>query len=180
MAGAADRARHAVLQVGDLPGPDWQAVPASAPDDEPAEVGPDLDACLSGFPEEDVAASAESDRFVRDSALAWSTTWVLTSPAAAEVALARLSDPGFVACFVDAVVADVDPEQGAAELLGHVQDGSRARLTAAAPDGLVVIHLDLLALREGSAVALLVLADSPDPLADGAAVAARVRARLAG
>ena len=90
-------------------------VPAADPADEPGEAGPDLDACLTGFPEDDVAASAESDRFVRASALAWSTTWVLGSPAAAEVALARLSDPEFVECFVRAVAADVDPERGAAE-----------------------------------------------------------------
>ena len=156
----------------------WEAVPPAGGAD-PGDAGPDLDACLTGFPEDDVAASAASDRFVRASALAWSTTWVMTTPAAAEVALARLSDPAFVECFVGAVAADVDPERGAAELLGHVRDGTRTRLTAAGPDGLVTIHLDLLALREDRAVALLVLADTPDPLPDSDAVAARLRARLA-
>jgi hypothetical protein len=157
----------------------WEAAPPEG-GAAPGEAGPDLDACLSGFPEDEVAASAESDRFTRASALAWSTTWVLRDPAAAETALARLSDPGFVECFVRAVAADVDPEHGAAELLGHVRDGTRTRLTAAGPEGTLTIHLDLLALREDRAVALLVLADTPDPLPDGDAVAARVRARLGG
>jgi hypothetical protein len=44
----------------------------------------------------------------------------------------------------------------------------------------VTIHLDLLALREDRVVALLVLADTPDPLPDTGAVVARLRARLAG
>ncbi len=169
----AARARRIVLRAFDLPGAGWEAVPVPDPVAESVHGDDLLDACLAGFPDPDVTASAESDRFTRDDALAYSVVWLLASEPAAELAF-------------------VDPEQCRATLLGHVaapvegidaggqSAAHRARLTAADADGVLPIHLDLVALHEERAVTLVILADSPDPPppADVHAVAERVAARL--
>lgn len=152
-----------------------------------------LDACLAGFPDPDVTASAESDRFTRERALAYSVAWVLSSEAAAEIALATLAHERFATAFVTGMANEVDPDTGAAILLGHVAGciGSievgersaahRARLTAADAEGVLSIHLELVALQQDRAVTLIILADSPDPIPppEVAAVARRVARRLA-
>ncbi|MGI8759507.1 MAG: hypothetical protein ACR2K0_09405 [Acidimicrobiales bacterium] len=219
------RARRIVLRSFDLPGAGWAAVPTPDP---AAATGPDddlLDACLAGFPDPDVTASAESDRFTRAHALAYSVAWILSSEAAAEIAFATLAHERFASAFVAAMAAEVDPGAGSATLLGHVAEqvegfgakgpkgdhlghrgdgppGQRlwkrpdcflpapkghsaahqARLTAADVDGVLPIHLELLALHEERAVALVILADSPDPMAaaDVTAVAERVAIRMPG
>ncbi len=118
--------------------------------------------------------------------------WVLSSEAAAEIALATLAHERFATAFVTGMAAEVDPDTGAATLLGHVAGpvggidaadrsaAHRARLTAADTDGILSIHLELLALQEERAVTLVILADSPDPMppADVHAVAQRVAGRL--
>ena len=188
----AGRAQRIVLRSFDLPGAGWAAVPAPM---SAAEVvhGDDLvDACLAGFPDPDVTDSAESDRFTRNNALAYSVAWILSSEAASEIAFATLAHERFATAFVAGMAAEVDPETGAATLLGHVAGrvsgmdaaersaAHRARLTAADADGVVTIHLELLALQEERAVTLVILADSPDPLPpeDVRAVAQQVAGRL--
>jgi hypothetical protein len=210
------RARRIVLRSFDLPGAGWEALRAPDP---AAGAGTDddlLDACLAGFPDPDVTASAESDRFTRDHALAYSVVWVLSSEAAAEIAFATLAHERFASAFVAAMADEVDPGAGSATLLGHFAapvegfgakgigrpagqrhwkrpDGfllapqgqsaaHQARLTAADVDGVLPIHLELLALHEERAVALVILADSPDPMAaaDVATVAERVAMRMPG
>ena len=102
--------------------------------------------------------------------------WILSSDAAAEIAFATLAHERFASAFVSGMAAEVDAGQGAATLLGHVAApvgglealgraaAHRARLTAADEDGVLPIHLDLLALQEERAVTLIILADSPDPM----------------
>ncbi|MGH9183603.1 MAG: hypothetical protein ACRDZ9_07340 [Acidimicrobiales bacterium] len=190
--GDGDRARHIVLRAADLPGEGWEAV---ADPELPTEPDPDddLEGCLTGFPDADVTASATSPRFTRGDALAWSVAWVLAGEGAAGAAYTRLADEGFASCFVAATAAEVDPHAGAATLLGPVGEPveevagphhgarHRARLTAATAEGLLAIHLELVALQRERAVTLVILADSPDPVppAHGRAVARRVAARLA-
>ncbi len=188
----AGRADRIVLRSFDLPGAGWEAVPAPMTAAEAVHGDDLLDACLAGFPDPDVHASAESDRFTRKDALAYSVAWVLSSEAAAEIAFATLAHERFATAFVTGMAAEVDPEHGAATLLGHVANlvggidaGARAavhqaRLTAADADGILSIHLELLALQEERAVTLVILADSPDPMpvADVHGVAERVAVRL--
>lgn len=186
------RADRIVLRGFDLPGAGWEAVPAPMSAAEVVHGDDLLDACLAGFPDPDVTASAESARFTRENALAYSVAWVLSSEAAAEIALATLAHERFATAFVRGMAAEVDPVTGAATLLGHVaapvcgidaashSAAHQARLTAADADGILSIHLELLALREERAVTLVILADSPDPMppADVQAVAEHVAGRL--
>lgn len=186
------RATRTVLRSFDLPGAGWEAIRAP---ESTAEIvyGDDLlDACLAGFPDPEVTASAESDRFTRHDALAYSVAWVLASEAAAEIAFATLAHERFASAFVAGMAAEVDPGKCAATLLGHVaapvggigarcrSAAHRARLTAADAEGILPIHLELLALAEDRAVALVILADSPDPMdpTDVREVAGRVAVRL--
>lgn len=189
----ASRADRIVLRAYDLPGVGWEA--AQAPESIQDVVDGDdlLDACLAGFPDPHVTASAESDRFTRRHALAYAVSWVLSSEAAAEIAFATLAHERFASAFVTGMAAEVDAGKGAATLLGHFaapvggmtapgrSAAHQARLTAADADGILPIHLDLLALQAERAVTLIILADSPDPLptADVQTVAERVAARLA-
>ena len=190
----AARADRIVLRAQDLPGAGWEAVRAPQTTAEIVHDEDLLDACLSGFPDPDVTASAESDRFTRKQALAYAVSWVLSSEPAAEIAFATLAHARFASAFVTGMAAEVDAGQGAATLLGHVaapvggieargrrSAAHQARLTAADADGILPIHLELLALQEERAVTLIILADSPDPMpsADVRAVAERVAARLA-
>lgn len=186
------RANRIVLRTFDLPGAGWKAVPAPASTAEVVHGDDLLDACLAGFPDPDVTASAESLRFTRRNALAYSVAWVLSSAAAADLAFATLAHERFASAFVEGMAAEVDPGRGSATLLGHVAApvegfdprgqaaAHQARLTAADADGLLPIHLELLALHEERAVTLVILADSPEalPPADVRTVAERVSARL--
>jgi hypothetical protein len=118
--------------------------------------------------------------------------WPLSSEPAAEIAFATLAHERFASTFVAGMATEVDAEAGPAELLGHVADpvepldaasqsaAHQARLSVANAEGLMAIHLELLALREDRAVTLVILAESPDPMApaDVAAVAERVASRL--
>ncbi|HWH35740.1 MAG TPA: hypothetical protein VNT56_10540 [Acidimicrobiales bacterium] len=190
----AGRAAQIVLRASDLPGGGWRASPASTGADELGSGDDLLDACLAGFPDPDVTASAESDRFTRARALAYAVAWVFSSEAAAEIAFATLAHERFASAFVTGMAAEVHPEEGAATLLGHVaapvagfeapgrSAAHQARLTAADAEGILPIHLDLLALQEERAATLVILADSPDPLPGGdvKTVAERVALRLAG
>ncbi|MGH9182237.1 MAG: hypothetical protein ACRDZ9_00155 [Acidimicrobiales bacterium] len=185
------RASQAVLRATDLPGDGWTAL--GVPEETHGGEGASLDDCLGGFPDDEVAASATSPRFSRGDELAYSVAWVLSSEEAAQAGFDRLSDRRFVSCFVDAAAAEVDPDQGAATLLGHLATplehmegldrgaAHQARLTAATPEGVLAIHLDLVALRRGRGVSLLILADSPDPVAPALVrvVAERLSTRLA-
>jgi hypothetical protein len=114
-------------------------------------------AAFDGFPEEAVLDSAESPRFTRGDAMAWSVVWHLDSEAAAKAAEAKLAEQAFVERFLAGTGADVTGRH--AVLAGRV-------------------HLDLLPLRRGTTLALLVLGDSPDPFPDADSVAARLRSRL--
>ena len=186
------RANRIVLRAFDLPGAGWQAVRAPETVAEAVHGDDLLDACLAGFPDPDVTASAESDRFTRNMALAYSVAWLLSSEAAADIAFATLAHERFASAFVTGMAAEVDQGKGAATLLGHVAApvegfGARgqsaahqARLTAADASGVLPIHLDLLALHQERAVTLVILADSPDPMptADVHAVAERLAGRL--
>jgi hypothetical protein len=188
----AARADRIVLRVLDLPGAGWEAAPAPQSAEEVVDGDDLLDACLAGFPDPDVTASAESDRFTRRHALAYAVSWVLASEAAAEIAFATLAHERFASAFVTGMAAEVDAGQGSATLLGHVaapvagieapgrSAAHQARLTAADADGILPIHLELLALQEERAVTLIILADSPDPMPapDVQTVAERVAARL--
>lgn len=185
------RAQGIVLRSSDLPGTDWDAGPDAA---DVAGSGDELlDACLAGFPDPDVTASAESQRFTRGHALAYAVAWVLSSEAAAEIAFATLAHERFASAFVAAMAAEVAPVEGAATLLGHVaapvgglvapgrSAAHQARLTAADAQGILPIHLDLVALQQVRAVTLIILADSPNPMAstEVQAIAGRVAMRLA-
>lgn len=188
----AARAERIVLQACDLPGVGWEAAPVAESTEENPEGDDLLDACLAGFPDPDVTASADSDRFTREHALAYSVAWVLSSDAAAQIAFATLAHERFASAFVAGMAAEVDTGEGAATLLGHVAApvgglealgraaAHQARLTAADAEGVLPIHLELLALQDERAVTLIILADSPAPMrtADVQAVAKRVATRL--
>jgi hypothetical protein len=146
------RADRIVLRALDLPGTGWEA--ARAPESIQEIVHDDdlLDACLAGFPDPYVTASAESARFTRKHALAYAVSWVLASEAAAEIAFATLAHERFASAFVTGMAAEVDAGKGAATLLGHVaapvagisgpgrSAAHQARLTAADADGILPIH----------------------------------------
>lgn len=122
MGGADDAvAAAAALRIGDLPGSGWVAVDGDGDGDEGGDGEEDgaggpaddlLDTALRGFPDDDVIASATSPRFTRGDAIAWSVTWVLSSPEATAAAAARLGDPSFARSFVDSVAAALEPDVG--------------------------------------------------------------------
>lgn len=186
------RAERIVLRADDLPGVGWKAAPAPDSAEEIVHGDDLLDACLAGFPDPDVTASAESERFTRKLALAYAVAWILSSDAAAEIAFATLAHERFASAFVAGMAVEVNAGHGAATLLGHVaapvegievrgrSAAHQARLTAADAEGILPIHLELLAFHEERAVTLIILADSPDPMRRGDVemVARRVAARL--
>jgi hypothetical protein len=92
--------------------------------------------------------------------MAWSVVWILDAEAAAKAAEAKLAEQAFVERFLAGFDVTVD--------------GRHAVVPGPPP-----VHLDLLPLRAGRTVALLVLGDSPAPFRDAAAVAGRLRRRLA-
>jgi hypothetical protein len=197
-------AERAALQAVDLPGGGWDTAPAD-PEDGGGPAGDDLDACLDAFPHDAVAASADSARYTRGDALAYSVAWVLADVEAAGAAARALADPGFARCFADRVAAAVAPEEGTAELLGHVVAAAEPlelpagpgraaapdrpappatahalRLTAATAGAVFDVHLHVVVVARGRVVTALFLADTPEPVPadDLAAVAGRVRLRL--
>lgn len=184
-------ARRVALQAVDLPGGGWEA-DADEHGDGSADGDDALDACLVAFPHDALVDTVDSPRFARGDAIAYSIVWALTTEEAAAHAFRALADEGFASCFTAAVAAEVDPESGAAELLGHGADPvallsgagraalHRARLVAATAEAALVVHLDLLALQRGTVTTMVFLADTPDafPPADVQAVAGRVAARL--
>ena len=184
-------ARRLVVQPVDLPGGGWERSPSGTASRGETDDD-DLDVCLAGFPDDGVTATADSDRFSRADALAYSVVWVLASETAAGAAFDVLAGDAFADCFTERVAAAVSPEPGGAELLGHVTSAPtdlplgaraavhRARLAAGTPAGTFAVHLDLVALQRGRAATLVFLADSPDPLpgADVTSTAARIAGRL--
>jgi hypothetical protein len=106
---------------------------------------------------------AESQRFTRGSSLAWSVVWHLDGEAAAKAAEAKLAEQPFVEAFVAGLGGGTP-----------AVDGRHAVVPGPPP-----IHLDLVPLRRGRLVSLLVVASSPEPFPELDATAARVRDRLA-
>jgi len=91
--------------------------------------------------------------------MAWSVVWVLDGEADAKAAEAKLAEQAFVERFLGGFDVTVD--------------GRHAVVPGPPP-----IHLDLLPIRAGRTVALLVLGDSPAPFPDATDVAERLRRRL--
>jgi hypothetical protein len=172
-------AAAALLQISDLPGPGWRA--GAVPDPQAADgagaTGAALvDGCAPGFPDAAVTAQADSERFTRAGAMAYSTAWVLASAADLGCAIAALGAPAFAHCFLAAVAGgtEPDPRPGAAVLLGEVVEpmteprpgmvaGHRGRLTAGTGTTTLTVHVDLLVMAGNRTVSLVFLADSPDP-----------------
>lgn len=183
-------ARHLVLRADDLPGTSWTPHHIDLTEDQASVNSPDPS--FEGFPEHLVTASATSPRFTRGHAVAWSVAWLLDEASSARRAFARLADEDFATNFVASSMS-FEAEESSATMLGRDRVPAaplgglelavrhQTRLTAGDASGLVVVHLDLLALCGGRSTSLIILGQSPDPFPpkEVERLASRVSDRLA-
>jgi HAMP domain-containing protein len=181
-------ARHLILRHDDLPGSGWTPHLIDLTDADDAGT---IDISFEGFPEANVTASATSPRFTRGASVAWSIVWLLDEVEAAQQAFSRLADEAFATAFVTSAMS-FDTEDSSAMMLGRDRVPTapvggldlavrhQTRLTAGDASGLVVVHLDLLALCGGRAACLIILGQSPEPVpsAEVERLARRVSDRL--
>lgn len=188
-------ARSLVLRTDDFTDPSWRVdVAPAGPDSRSVGIADIL--LGDDVPETAVRAAADSDRFVRTpSAAAFSAAILLHTPEASGNAWALLSSAGFAHEFAESVGGAVTPRPGDLEILDTRTDAippgttvpgcesvttHRSVLSTASAAGLTPIILDTIALRHRSAVVLVWLLDSPDPIStvERARVIKRIGSRI--
>jgi hypothetical protein len=170
---------------GDLPGSGW------VPLDEPVSGGTageaELIDCVGpSFPPAGaVVDSAASPHFLRPPhQLVHGLAVVFDDPATAAAAASVLAGADFARCLGRSVAADLVAVAAPAELLAvdlvDTGPGHRVTFTGASPAGVRPVHLDLVTLHAGTAVALLWFGDTPAPFPREVrhAVTAAVEGRL--
>ena len=161
--------------------------------------GPGVADILLGddVPETAIRAAADSDRFTRPpSGAAFSAAILLDRPEESTEAWHLLGSQLFADNFARSVAGSVTPRPGDLEILAVSTDpiGSgtgvpvcqdsatfRSVLATASERGVTPINLDTIALRHRSAIVLVWLLDSPEPVAtaERARIHKRIGARLA-
>ncbi len=188
-------ARSLVLQADDFGDPDWHADAAPGdPERDPVGIADIL--LGDDVPETAIRAAADSDRFVRaPGAAAFSASLLMHRPDEATEAWHLLSSSEFAHGFAQSVAGAVTPRPGDLEVLAITTDaiasGSavsvcdessthRSVLSAGSSVGMTPIHLDTLTLRHRTAIVLVWLLDSPDPIStvERARVLERIGGRL--
>jgi hypothetical protein len=181
------RAADVLPRESDLPGTGWRAIDEAASSLDDIEWGPgELVDCLDDeFPEDDeIVESAATPHWLRPPARLVHGFAVLTaSDDAATRAVAVLDSWRFADCLGRSVAADLADPDVEAELLeidvDVTEQGHRVQFTGGTIEGLRVVHLDVVCIREGRAVGLLWFADTPGPFPseDLDAVVERIYAR---
>ncbi len=174
----------------DLPGTGWVAIDegfgaAAGAGGDVAEL---LDCVGPGFPAGDeVVDTAATPHWVRaPGRLIHGVALTAASADAADRAADVLRSPAFAECLGRSVAADLDRAEVAAEMLTVdttlTRHGNRVRFTAASPDGVRPVELDVVCVRAGLAVGLVWFADTPHPFDedDVDAVLRRIRRRAPG
>jgi hypothetical protein len=172
----------------DLPGAGWLAIdegfgPTRAdPDLSPGEL---IDCVGDGFPDDDeIVESAATPHYVRQPGrLLHGFSVLCASDVAADRAVAVLDSWRFADCLGRSVAADLADPSFEAELLevdvDATEHGHRVRFTGGTIEGVRVVHLDVVCIRDERAVGVLWFADTPDPFPteDIDAVVERIYAR---
>lgn len=168
MGGIGSSAEQLVPVRQDLPGEGWLAL--DEPLDGPATTDAELLDCVGpDFPRGDeVLDSASSPHFVRPPRqLVHGLAVVFSSDPVAARAAKTLRGAAFARCLAAAVASDLGQTPDAAELLAvdvvPVDGGNRATFTGASAQGVRSVHLDVVVVGSGPALALLWFGDTPHP-----------------
>jgi len=172
----------------DLPGAGWVAIDegfGSSDDDPYWSPGELLDCVGDDFPSDDeIVETAATPHYLRPPGrLLHGFAVLCATDAAAERAVQVLDSWRFAECLGRSVAADLADPSFAAELLqvdvDVTEQGHRVRFTGGTADGLRVVHLEVVCIRDDRAVGLLWFADTPDPfpMGDVDAVVERIYAR---
>jgi hypothetical protein len=183
----ARRALDVLPDEADLPGGGWLAIDegfGSSREDflTPGEL---IDCVGEEFPGDDeIVETAATPHYVRPPGrLLHGFAVLCRTDAAADRAVAVLDSWRFADCLGRSVAADLADPSLEAELLqvdvDATEQGHRVRFTGGTEDGLRVVQLDVVCIRDERAVGLLWFADTPDPFPAGdlEAVVERIYAR---
>jgi hypothetical protein len=184
----ATRAADVLPGEGDLPGDGWLAIEegfGTSAGEEGFHPGELIDCVGDDFPGDDeILETAATPHYVRPPGRLLHGFAVLCGTEdAAERAVRVLDGRAFADCLGRSVAADLADPDLEAELLevdvDVTEQGHRVRFTGGTSEGLRVVHLDVVCIRDDRAVALLWFADTPDPFpsADVDSVVERIYAR---
>jgi len=184
----ARRAADVLPAERDLPGTGWLAIDegfGSGEDGDGWSPGELLDCVGDEFPTDDeIVETAATPHYVRPPGrLLHGFAVVCATDDAADRAVEVLDSWRFAECLGRSVAADLADPSVTAELLqidvDATEQGHRVRFTGGTVEGLRVVHLEVVCIRDERAVGLLWFADTPDPfpIADVDAVVERIYAR---
>lgn len=185
---SAPRANDVLPREEDLPGPGWLAIDegfGSNRDDPESSPGGLIDCVGEEFPNDDeILESAATPHYVRPPGrLLHGFAVLCASDRAAEQAVSVLDSWRFADCLGRSVAADLADPAVEAELLEvdveATDQGHRVRFTGGTIEGVRVVHLDVVCIRDDRAVGLLWFADTPAPFPtdEVVAVVERIHAR---
>lgn len=171
----------------DLPGTGWMAITegfgsSDGTGEQPGEL---IDCVGDDFPHDDeLVETAASPHYLRPPGrLLHGFAVLCRTDDAAERAVRVLDSWRFAECLGRSVAADLDDADTEAELLevdvDATEQGHRVRFTGGTSEGLRVVQLDVVCIRDERAVGLLWFADTPDPFPsdDVESVVERIYAR---
>lgn len=167
----ATRAADVLPRDADLPGTGWMAITEGFGSDAPGGEHPSelIDCVGEEFPDDDeIAETAASPHYLRPPGrLVHGFAVLCRTDDAAERAVRVLDSWRFAECLGRSVAADLADTGTEAELLevdvDVTEQGHRVRFTGGTSEGLRVVQLDVVCIRDERAVGLLWFADTPDP-----------------
>lgn len=168
----ARRAVDVLPREADLPGSGWLAIDdgfGSDGDDPYLGPGELLDCVGDDFPGDDeIVETAATPHYLRPPGrLLHGFAVLCATDHAADRAVAVLDSWRFADCLGRSVAADLADPAFEAELLeldvDATEQGHRVRFTGGTAEGLRVVQLDVVCIRDDRAVGLLWFADTPDP-----------------
>ena len=166
------RALDVLPREEDLPGAGWLAIDegfGSDRDDPDLSPGELIDCVGEEFPDDDeILESAATPHYLRPPGrLLHGFAVLCASDDAARRAEEVLDSWRFAECLGRSVAADLADPAIEAELLqvdvDVTEQGHRVRFTGGTIEGVRVVHLDVVCIRDDDAVGLLWFADTPDP-----------------
>ena len=166
------RALDVLPREEDLPGAGWLAIDegfGSNRDDPDLGPGELIDCVGEEFPDDDeILESAATPHYLRPPGrLLHGFAVLCASDDAARRAVEVLDSWRFAECLGRSVAADLADPGFEAELLqvdvGVTEQGHRVRFTGGTIEGVRVVHLDVVCIRDDDAVGLLWFADTPEP-----------------